>query len=76
MLSKLLAKLFGTGILIQALGALVRHGLSALAGILAGLGIAKEIVLPWVDSTEQILIALIGILVSYLMSIANKNKLL
>lgn len=76
MLTKLFAKLFGSGILIQALSALIRHGLTALSGILIGLGLEDKAVLAWVSSSEQILVALAGLLVAYLMSLANKQKLL
>lgn len=76
MLSKLLFKLFGGGLLSQALSALIRHALSALSGVLLGLGISGEVVASWISSSEQLFLALGGLLIAYLMSLANKNKLL
>ena len=76
MLGKLLAKLFGSGIIVQALSALIRHGLTALSGVLLGLGLDGKVVSQFITSGEQVAIALAGILVAYLMSLANKHKLL
>lgn len=76
MLTKLFAKLFGGGLLAQAFGSLIRHGLTALSGILLGMGISGDVVSLWVTSSEQLLLALSGILIAYIMSLINKNKLL
>lgn len=76
MLTRLFIKLFGDGLLLQVFGILIRQGITVLSAYLLTLGLNEEVVTQFITSGEQILIALAGILAAFLMSVANKHRLL
>jgi hypothetical protein len=53
----------------------IRHGLTALSAVLIAQGLPADLVLPWTDSTIQILIQLLPVLISLIWSSIEKKAL-
>lgn len=63
-------------LLTKAIAALFRHLLGSLGGALLGLGLTNEVVTNFISSSEQVLVGIAGMLVAYLLSLANAKKML
>lgn len=64
------------GMVKKAIGGLVRHALGALSGVLIGAGMANELVLNFVNASEQLILGSAGVLVAYVLSLVNSKNLL
>jgi hypothetical protein len=53
----------------------IRHGLTALSAILIAQGIPADLVQPWTESTIEILIQLLPVLISLIWSLVEKRTL-
>jgi hypothetical protein len=53
----------------------IRHGLTALSAVLISQGIPADLVRPWTESTTEILIQLLPILISLIWSLIEKRTL-
>lgn len=71
---ELIDRLIKLPILSSALGTLVRHGIGWLGAGLLALGLKNDLVLPFVSSFEQVLLALVPIGLSFLFSRIEKKS--
>lgn len=58
----------------KMIGSLIRHGLGYVSGILLGAGLASDVVIPFVNASEQLVIAAAGGGIAYLLSLLEKRK--
>ena len=58
----------------KAVGGLVRHGLSALSGLMVGAGLAADVVVPFINASEQFALGVVGVVVAYGLSLIEKKR--
>ena len=58
----------------QMIGSLVRHALGAASGLLMGAGIASDVVVPFINASEQLVIGAVGVAVAYGLSLLEKKR--